>query len=269
MKRQGVHRPTIEDLVEISGIETLHPGGFALTRRTAELLDLKPGLHLLDVSSGRGTQAVFYARHFGVKVVGLDLAADMVATARRKAVAAGLTDRVTFEQGDSQALPFENALFDAVVNECAVGIPDDSQKVLDEMVRVVKPGGAVAIHESLWRRTLPEAEKTELAERYGTTPLAAEEWEAMLHKAGVEAIVPEIEPWSQPEMFWKIRVERDVANPSQVLSLPERIRTVGRVWARFGLKGIFKALANERCFYRAVMDGKIGYGLFKGIKRRR
>lgn len=266
MKRQGIHSPTIEDLVEISGIETLHPGGFALTRRTAELLELKPGMHLLDVSSGRGTQAVFYARHFGVTVVGVDLADDMVDAARRKAAAAGLDDRVSFEKGDSQALPFDEATFDAVVNECAVGIPDDSQKVLDEMVRVAKPGRAVAIHESLWRQPLAEAEKVELAERYGTTPLEAGQWEAMLRRAGVEAIAAEIEPWSQPEMFWKIRAERDVAKPSQVLSLPERIRTVARVYGRFGLRGILKALENEKRFYRAIMDGKIGYGLFKGVK---
>jgi ubiquinone/menaquinone biosynthesis C-methylase UbiE len=266
MKRQGIHRPTIEDLVETSGIETLHPGGFALTRRTAELLALQPGMRLLDVSSGRGTQAVFYARHFGVTVVGMDLAGEMVAAARQKAAAAGMGDRVTFKQGDSQALPFEDACFDAVVNECAVGIPDDSQKVLNEMVRVARPGAALAIHESLWRRPLQASAKIELAERYGTTPLATDEWEAMLTNAGVTEIVAEIEPWSQPEMFWKIRAERDVAKPSQVLSMPERIRTVSRVYARYGIKGIFKALENERRFYRAVMDGKIGYGLFKGVK---
>ena len=65
--------------------ETLHPGGFALTRRTAELLDLQPGMRLLDVSSGRGTQAVFYARHFGVTVVGVDLAGEMVVAALKSA----------------------------------------------------------------------------------------------------------------------------------------------------------------------------------------
>ncbi len=267
MKRQGIHRPTIEDLVEISGIETLHPGGFALTRRTAELLALEPGMHLLDVSSGRGTQAVYYACHFGVTVVGVDLADDMLAAARTRAAAAGLAGRVTFQKGDSQSLPFTDVCFDAVVNECAVGIPDDSQKVLDEMVRVLKPGGALAIHESLWRRSLPEAEKSELAERYGTTPLAAGEWKAMLRKAGVAEIIAEIEPWSRPEMFWNIRAEREVAKPSRVLSIPERIRTIGRVCRQFGPSGILKALANEKRFYRAVMDGKIGYGLFKGVKR--
>lgn len=223
-------------------------------------------MHLLDVSSGRGTQAVFYAQHFGVTVVDVDLADDMIAAARHQAASAGLADRVRFEKGDSQSLPFEGQRFNAVVNECAVGIPDDSQKVLDEMVRVAKPGAVLAIHESLWRRPLPNEEKTELAERYGTTPLEAGQWEAMLRKAGVDDIIVETEPWSQPEMFWKIRTERDVAKPSQVLSLLERIRTVGRVYDRFGLKGIFRALENEKLFYRAIMDGKIGYGLFKGVK---
>lgn len=153
-----------------------------------------------------------------------------------------------------------------MISIAPMGIPDDSQKVLDEMVRVAKPGAALAIHESLWRQPLAAAEKVELAERYGTTPQDAGQWEAMLRSAGVEAIVAEIEPWSQPEMFWQIRAERDVARPSQVLSLSERIRTVGRVYGRFGLKGIFKALENEKRFYRAIMDGKIGYGLFKGVK---
>ena len=49
MKRKGIYKPTIEDAIEIGGIETLHPGGFALTRRTAELGQLKEGLKVLDV----------------------------------------------------------------------------------------------------------------------------------------------------------------------------------------------------------------------------
>jgi len=49
MKRKGIHRPTIEDIIELSGIEALHPGGMALTKRTAELAALKPGLKILDV----------------------------------------------------------------------------------------------------------------------------------------------------------------------------------------------------------------------------
>lgn len=265
MKRLGIHKPTIEDAIEISGIETLHPGGFALTRRTAELLGLKPGMRVLDVSSGRGTQAIFYAAQFGVDVTGIDIADDMVRTAVQNARQAGLEERVRFHKGDSQCLPFDDDRFDAAINECAVGIPDDSQMVLDEMVRVTRPGGAVAIHESTWQAPLSAAEKTEFSERYGTTPLEVAEWENMLKQAGVRDIVTECNPWSRPEMFWKIRKDRDVRSPSQVLTLPERLATAGRVFRRYGLQGVVKVFQNERIFYRAVIDGKLGYCLFKGI----
>lgn len=265
MQRRGIHKPTIEDAIELSGIETLHPGGFALTRRTAELVGLIPGMRVLDVSSGRGTQALFYAREFGADVTGIDIAEDMLRTATLKAIQEGMADRVHFRQGDSQNLPFDANSFDVVINECAVGIPDDSQKVLDEMARVARPGGVVAIHESTWQGPLPEDEKMEFSERYGTTPLEGREWVAMLTAAGVRDILTECDPWSNPEMFWKIRKDRDVRRPSQVLTLTERIATAGKVFRHYGLRGVFKVFENERVFYRAILDGKLGYCLFKGI----
>jgi len=90
MKRNGYHKPTIEDLVEMSPIETLHSSGFALTRRTAELCDLKPGMQVIDVSSGRGTQAIFYTREFGVDVTGVDLSEEMIKAATENAQRATL-----------------------------------------------------------------------------------------------------------------------------------------------------------------------------------
>ena len=205
MKRKGIHRPTIEEAIELSAVETLHPGGLALTRRTAELAGIRPGLSVLDVSCGRGTQSVVYAREFGADVVGLDLSQAMLETAKARASEAGLGPSVRFVQGDSQDLPFPDGSFDVVVNECAVGIPDDSQKVLNEMLRVARPGGRVLMHESTWRLPLPTAAKEDFAERYGTTPLEVEEWVTMLERAGAKRISVEEQPWSRPEMFWKIR----------------------------------------------------------------
>lgn len=266
MKRKGINKPTIEDLVEISGIETLHPGGFDLTKRTAELVSLKPGMNILDVSSGRGTQAIYYAKEFGVDVVGVDLSEEMVKAGTENAKIAGMNGKVTFVQGDSQNLQFEENFFDAVINECAVGIPDDSQKVLDEMVRVAKHWGTIAIHESTWRKKLSEIEKDEIAERYGTTPLEFDEWISMLKQAGVQEIVTEFDEWSKPEMFWQVRRDRDINNFSNVLTLPERIKTIVKVSRSYGFKGILKALENEKIFKQAVIAGKIGYCLFKGVK---
>lgn len=266
MIRKGIHRPTVEDAIEISGIETLHPGGLALTRRTAELANLQAGMKVLDVSSGRGFQAIYYAQTFGVQVVGIDLSEQMIKAATQNAKRAGLKGQVLFRPADSQQLPFVDNSFDAVINECAVGIPDDSQQVLDEMVRVAKPGRAVAIHESTWRKPLSLEEKDEISERYGTTPLEFDEWVAMLKQAGLREIITEFDQWSKPEMFWKIRKDRDVRHRLQVLSLPERIRTSVKIFGRYGPKGVFKAFENERAFYHAVLDGKLGYCLFKGVK---
>lgn len=262
MRRIGTHEPTIERVIELSGIEMLHPGGMAMTRRTGEVAGLAPGMSLLDVSSGRGTQAIYYAQQFGVWVTGVDISEEMVQAATRNAARAGVSELARFERGDSQRLPFEDASFDAVVNECAVGIPDDSQAVLDEMLRVVRPGGAVVIHESIWRAPLSDAEKDELAERYGTTPLEHAEWAEMLKRAGADGVRSEVDPWSAPEMFWKVRADRDVARPGAVLTPVEKVRTALRVLRKYGGAGVWKAFENERAFYRAVVDGKLGYSLY-------
>ncbi|MEK5357938.1 class I SAM-dependent methyltransferase [Paenibacillus sp. FSL L8-0709] len=266
MKRKGIHKPTMEDAIEISGIETLHTGGFDLTRRTAEVAALKPGMRVLDVSSGRGTQAIFYAENYGVQVTGIDISEKMIQSATNSAQRSDKADRISFRLGDSQALPFSDNSFDAVINECAVGIPDDSQQVLNEMVRVVKPGGRVVIHESIWKKRITDMEKEELSERYGTTPLELEEWKRMLIQAGAVDIVSEHEEWSKPERFWKVRKDRDVIHYSKLLTFPERVVTLKRILQKHGVSGVTKVMENEKVFFKAVMDGKIGYGLYRGVK---
>jgi SAM-dependent methyltransferase len=266
MKRSDRFRPSIEDAVELSGIETLHPGGLALTQRTGEVGGLRPGLEMLDVSCGRGTQAIHYATAFGVQVTGIDISEEMVRTARQRAQEAGVADRTDFQVADSQKLPFADASFDVTVNECAVGIPDDSQAVLNEMVRVTRPGGSVVMHESTWRRILSEEEKSELSDRYGTTPLDESEWIGMLERAGVGNVHSEVDEWSKPEMFWKVRKDRDVSRPSGVLTIRERISTLSGLVRTYGASGVMNTLRNERVFFRAVLDGKVGYGLYWGLR---
>jgi len=267
MKRQGIYKPTVEDAIEIGGIEILHPGGFKLTKRTAELCGLKEGMKVLDVSSGRGTQSVYYAKTFGVQVTGLDISQEMIDTATKRAKEEGLSEQVKFVLGDSQNLPFSDNSFDVVINECAVGIPDNSQKVLDEMLRVVKQNGAVAIHESTWRKKLSAIEKQEISERYGTTPLEFQEWMEMLQKAGTTDIISEFDEWSKPEMFWKIRKNRDVKHWFFTMTIKEKLITMKRIFSKYGLKGIFTIMKNERIFYKTILAGNLGYALFKGVKK--
>ncbi|MEI7594165.1 MAG: methyltransferase domain-containing protein [Bacteroidota bacterium] len=266
MKRNGTFKPTIEDAIEIGGIEILHPGGYKLTQRTAELCKLKPGLKVLDVSSGRGTQSIYYAQTYGVEVIGLDISKEMIDTATHRVKELGLEKHVKLVLGDSQNLPFTDNSFDVVINECAVGIPDDSQKVLNEMLRVVKKGGTIAIHESTWRCIISDEEKQEIAERYGTTPLEFTEWIEMLSKAGATDIISEFDEWSKPEMFWKIRKDRDVKHWFFTMTIREKLITMSRIFSKYGLKGIFTIMKNERIFYKTILSGKLGYALFIGEK---
>jgi ubiquinone/menaquinone biosynthesis C-methylase UbiE len=266
MKRKGIHKPTIEDIIELSGVETLHPGGFALTKRVAELANLRPGMKVLDVSSGRGTQSIFYAQNYGVEVIGVDISDEMLQTAIEKAKKSKLDKVVKFKKGDSQDLPFENNCFDVVINECAVGIPDNSQQVLNEMVRVAKVGGVLIMHESIWRKKISDKEKDDFSERYGTTPLEYDEWITMLKKAGVKDIITEYEEWSKPEMFWKIRIDRDVKNYSEIFTKAETTFLIGIVIEKYGEKGLKKLAENDKIFYKTLLDGIVGYCLFKGVK---
>lgn len=264
MNRTGKYSPSAEDIIELCGIEILHPGGKALTNRTAELCNLKPGMKILDVSSGRGTQSVFYAEQFGVHVTGLDLSLEMIQSANELAQKSIAKDRITFKQGDSQNLPFADNSFDAVINECAVGIPDDSQKVLNEMTRVTKSGGRAAIHESTFRKSFTSNEKMEIVERYGTTPYELDEWLNMIKIAGISDVQYELEQWSEPKHFYQIRENREIKKPNEIITLSEKIYISRMILKKYGIKGLINSYNNEKFIWNLIHSGNLGYCLYVG-----
>lgn len=97
-------------------------------------------LSVLDVACGTGDMMVELTK-YGYTVTGVDLSEQMLAVARRKAASA------RFQLADAEALPFAAASFDAVT--CAFGVRNfvHLEQGLGEMVRVLKPGGRMAILE--------------------------------------------------------------------------------------------------------------------------
>ncbi len=96
---------------------------------------------VLEVAVGTGLNLPHYPD--GVRAPGVDLSAGMLALARRRAT--GLAHPVTLRQADAHALPFPDASFGTVV--CTLGlcaIPDH-EKAIDEMVRVLRPGGVLIL----------------------------------------------------------------------------------------------------------------------------
>jgi ubiquinone/menaquinone biosynthesis C-methylase UbiE len=106
---------------------------------------LRSGMHVLDLGSGTGYPALLGAQTVGPSgnVLGVDLAEQMLAVARRKATALGLSN-VTFRTGDVTTLPFEAGSFDAVTSRFCLMFLPEIPKAVSEIARVLRAGGWVA-----------------------------------------------------------------------------------------------------------------------------
>lgn len=143
--------------------ESYHPGGLSLSRRLAGLLGLRSGLRVLDVASGTGATARLLAVDYDVTVDGVDLGTDTVAKALADTEQAGLAAKIRFHVGDAERLPVPDAVFDAVVCECAFCTFPDKAAAATEFARALKPGGRIGITDvTIAQEGLPE-ELTTLA----------------------------------------------------------------------------------------------------------
>jgi demethylmenaquinone methyltransferase / 2-methoxy-6-polyprenyl-1,4-benzoquinol methylase len=115
--------------------------------QAAEAAQLRPGDSALDVATGTGDLAFLLAERVGSsgRVIGVDFTPEMLRLARLKA--AGKAVPVSFQEGDAEDLRFDANSFSAVT--CAFGVRnfENRQMGIDEMARVVAPGGRVVILE--------------------------------------------------------------------------------------------------------------------------
>ncbi len=145
----------LEDGVDLeqASIETLapydqfHGRGLEATQAVAAALAVSAGDHLLDVGSGIGGPARYFADRFGCRVTGLDLTAEFCAVARHLTTLLGLDDRVVFHEGDATAMPFADAGFDgAYAMNVSMNIADKA-RFYAEIHRVLRPGGWLVLSE--------------------------------------------------------------------------------------------------------------------------
>jgi ubiquinone/menaquinone biosynthesis C-methylase UbiE len=106
---------------------------------------LRAGMKVLDLGSGTGYPAILGAHTVEPtgQVIGMDLAEQMLAAARRKATSRGLAN-MTFQTGDVTSLPFEANSFDAITSRFCLMFLPEIPKAAAEIARVLKPGGWVA-----------------------------------------------------------------------------------------------------------------------------
>jgi demethylmenaquinone methyltransferase/2-methoxy-6-polyprenyl-1,4-benzoquinol methylase len=120
-------------------------------RALVDAIDARPTDRLLDVATGTGMVAQALHDRYGCVVVGLDQSEDMLRVARTRE---GVYD--TIVEGRAEHLPFADATFDHLTFTYLLRYVDDPAATMRELVRVVKPGGRIAMVEfglprGLWR----------------------------------------------------------------------------------------------------------------------
>ena len=103
---------------------------------------------VVDLGCGPGKLVIELARQSpGLHVTGIDLSEEMIARGQNNARRESVVDRVSFRQGDAQQIPFPDGSLDLVVSTLSLHHWSDPVAVLDEMARVLRPGGSFLIFD--------------------------------------------------------------------------------------------------------------------------
>ena len=107
-----------------------------------EALDLRAGQQVLDVAAGNGNASLAAARRW-CEVTSTDYVPALLQRGRERALAEHL--ELQFQEADAEALPFDDASFDAVISTFGVMFTPNPRRAADELLRVCRPGGKIGL----------------------------------------------------------------------------------------------------------------------------
>lgn len=139
--------PDHPSMAALAPYDQFHGRGLEATLEIAALVQPGPADHILDIGSGIGGPARYFANRFGCSVTGIDLTSEFCDVARHLTRLLGLEDRIGFEVGDALAMPFSDAGFDGAYSMNVSMNIADKGRFYREISRVLKPGGWLVLSE--------------------------------------------------------------------------------------------------------------------------
>src|SRR5438874_9576751 len=129
----------------LAPFDHFHGRGIIATQEIAVQLALRPGERVLDIGSGIGGPARWFAAKYDVQVTGVDLTPEFCTAAESLNAATGLAGRVTIRQGSALALPVPDGAFDAAYSQNVIMNIADKKLFYREAFRALRPGGRLAL----------------------------------------------------------------------------------------------------------------------------
>jgi sarcosine/dimethylglycine N-methyltransferase len=137
--------------------ESIIAASHRTVRHMAELLTgVGPDTRILDIGAGYGGAARYLAETYGCSVTALNLSEKENERDREINSERGLTDRITVVDGSFEAIPAADASFDVVWSQDAILHSGNREKVLQEVARVLKPGGQFVFTDPMQADDCPE-----------------------------------------------------------------------------------------------------------------
>ncbi|MBI5056374.1 MAG: arsenite methyltransferase [Nitrospirae bacterium] len=151
------------------------------------LANLKKGETVLDLGAGAGFDCFLAASKVGSKgkVIGVDMTPEMIEKARDNAKKNGVKN-VEFRLGEIENLPLADNSVDVAISNCVINLSADKQRVFQEIFRVLKPGGRIAVSDMALLKKLPDKIEKSMEAYAGCIAgaILVDEYNKIVKKAG-------------------------------------------------------------------------------------
>lgn len=253
------------DLVRLSRRPLFPPGGKDLYRRIALLTDMGEDQEVLVAACGPGVTLEYFVREFGAHGSGVDEDLVVIEGAEERFREDELQDRVHFQRGEMDDLPYRDGVFDVVVAEVGITARADPEAAIAELARVTKPGGRLALVQLVWKAPVDPRRKAVLSRHLGARPVMLVELKRMLRESGFDRL--HTEAWSDEGTSFRPAAKKPFPDFAEMFSVPEKLAILRRAWSRWGWRGVVAAIGRELEVHRLLTKERIlGLDMIKGTK---
>jgi SAM-dependent methyltransferase len=256
--------PTYLGLSRLAPRRQLSRASADLYRHIARLLELDKDSEFVVVPCGRGLPVQFLAKLTGAAGAGVDPDRALIDIAAARAREAGLSERLHYEEGRLDDLPYQDSVFDVAIGEIGLGAAEDVAAAVRELARVTRPMGSVVLIQLTWTGGIDAERRESVVSSLGVRPLLLVECKQLLREAGVVDL--HVEDWTD---MGGARQPWPLAGLAEIGSVRDRTVMVWRAWRHWGWAGVQLALRSGGGVRELLARERVlGLSVIRGIKWR-